>query len=73
MYNYPYKGFVIFIRPTEFAKFGDRNWQPDKATPVSWGYRIDKMPGKLGISKGDDYESKEIAEAAAEERIESWN
>ena len=68
MYNYPYKGFTVFIRATEFAKYGDPDWKPDKATPKSWGYRIDQIPGKLGI-----YESADVAETAAEERIESWS
>ena len=73
MHSYTYKGFTIFIRPTSFAQYGDRIWRADRATPTGWGYRIDRIPGKLGISKGDDYASKELAETAAEERIDSWN
>ena len=71
--KYLYKGFAVFIRPTSFLSYGDLGWQANKATPTSWGYRIDKIPGKSGISKGDDYESPELAQVAAEERIESWN
>ena len=71
--SYLYKGFTVFIRPTSFAQYGDRNWRADKSTPNAWGYRIDQIPGKSGISVGNDYESPEMAEAAAEERIDSWN
>lgn len=72
-HNYPYKGFTIFVRPTSFAQYGDPDWHPARATPRTWGYRIDQIPGRCGIARGDDYDSKETAETAAEERIESWN
>ncbi len=70
---YRYKGFAVFVSPSRFAKYGDANWRPDRATPTGWGYRIDIMPGKVGISRGYDYSDKETAEAAAEERIDSWD
>ena len=71
--NYSYKGFTVFIRPSEFLKYGEQGWRPDKATPKSWGYRIDQIPGKCGISRGDGYESQEAAQVSAKERIDSWN
>lgn len=72
-YSYLYNGFTIFIRPTGFANYGEPNWRADEATPTEWGYRIDQIPGKLGIAGGDGYASVDVAENAAEERIDSWN
>lgn len=73
MKPYPYKGFTIFISPSGFLKHGEPGWRPDRATPTGWGYRIDQIPGKLGIARGEDYDSPETAQTAAEERIDSWN
>lgn len=73
MKHYKYKGFAVFISPSAVAKYGDPQWRADRSTPLGWGYRIDMMPGKVGISRGEDYATQEDAETAAEERIGSWN
>ncbi|HEY9879510.1 MAG TPA: hypothetical protein V6D29_13725 [Leptolyngbyaceae cyanobacterium] len=70
MKNYRYKDFVIFIRPTAHARYGDPNWRADRSTPTGWGYRIDQMPGKVGIARDDDHNSPEEAKAAAEKYID---
>lgn len=71
-YNYAYKEFTIFIRPTAFLKYEDPGWRPDRATPAEWGYRIDQIPGKLGIAGGSGYENSKAAEVAAQNEIDSW-
>ena len=65
--------FVIIVEPDKYALPDHLSWNADKSTPISWSYRIDLCPGKLGVSTSGGYSSEEKAQFAAEERIASWN
>lgn len=65
--------FLIIVKPDAVALSDHPDWKADKSTPISWSYRIDQCPGKMGISFAGGYSSKEEAQFAAAERIASWN
>jgi hypothetical protein len=67
----PYSGYKIFIQPDTFAPFGHPQWRADKATPLEWRYRIDMMPGRCGVARGDGFPSGEEAERGAKQWIDS--
>lgn len=57
------------IRPTEFAPYGHPQWKADRSTPLTWGYRVHQCPGKFALKRGDEFTTREEAEAAAEQAV----
>jgi len=61
---------TAFICVSQYAPYGHPLWRADKSTPLEWCYRIDRIPGRVGVVRQGGFATEAEASIAAQKQIE---